>query len=92
MQELRPLCHKLIVNDDLRLRKETSEAMHEAELLGALTGVIPAAGTPAVEEGSISVQLDDVLNDRGNRNALAPRTTDQRVININVDTELVGHR
>ena len=91
MKKLRPLRHLLIVDDDLRLRKEARKTMRKVELFGALPSVLRSAGTPAVKKRAACMQLLDVLNYRGNGDALAASAADERVVDINVDAELAGH-
>jgi hypothetical protein len=43
VEELRPLCYLLIINDNLRLREESGETVSETKLLGTLPSVLRTA-------------------------------------------------
>lgn len=55
VKKLGPLGYLLIVNENLRFREEAGKAVNETKLLGALPGVLGAAGTPAIQERSFGV-------------------------------------
>jgi hypothetical protein len=91
VENLRPLCHLLVIDDDLRLREEAGKTVRKTELFGALSSVICAAGTPAVEKRAVCMQLSHVLNHGRNGNTLAASAANERVVNVYVDAELARH-
>ena len=91
VQELGPLHDMLIVDDDVRLREESGKTVRDVELLGALLGVVCAPGTPAVKQRAVPVKITDVLDDGGDRDALAANTANERIVNVDVNAKLAAH-
>ena len=92
MKKLRPLSHALIVDDNLRLRKECGESIRNAELLSTKASVVSAPRTPAIKQCSVTVQLDDVPNNGWDGNTLAACTANKGVIDIDVYAKRPVHK
>jgi hypothetical protein len=92
VKKLTPLNYSLVVDNNVWLWEKRNEAVSDAKLLGALSGVVCAAGTPAIKKRAVPMKVGDMLDDRRNGNALAPDAANQRVVHIDVDAKLGAHK
>ena len=92
VDEVGPLAGLLIVDENLRLVEEGDKAMLDAEFLGDGTGMVFAAGAPAVELRALLMQLADVVDDPGDGLFPAARgLVHKSIIHVDVDEERIGH-
>jgi len=82
---LRPFVGLLIIYHHVWLWQKSLEAFGNPHLLGSCPCILSTTGTPAVENGSLSMQFTNMCDDRWNWNPLGTRAANQCVIDINKD-------
>jgi hypothetical protein len=87
VEQAAPLSHGLIVEQNVGLGEVGDEARFQAHLHGTLPRVVCAAGTPAVEHGTLRVKIPHVLDGRGHGHAPGAEGADQRVVDVYVDDQ-----
>lgn len=61
---LRPFVGLLIIYHDVWFRQKPLEAFGNVQFLGSCLGILSATGTPAVENGSLSMQFTNMRDYR----------------------------
>ncbi len=80
--EAAPLGRKLIVDENLWLRKERDEALLETKFRRSVEGVCRPTGAPAVQLGAKLVEFARAFDGAANRNAFGSEGPDERVVDV----------
>ena len=83
----RPLARLLVVEEQVRLGEESCEAMSNVQTLGGLLCVICTAGAPAIKLCAALVKMPDMGDDARNGNDRSAHRANQRVIDIDINSE-----
>ena len=88
--ETRPLARLLVVEEQVGLGEERRKAVSDAKTLGSLLGVIRTACAPAIKLRTACVEMANVSDNTRNGDDGAPKSPNQRVIDIDINGERHG--
>ena len=80
-----PSVQRLIIDQNLGLRKECPEAVGDTQLFRALAGVSASSAAPAIEFGALLMQRPNVLHNRWHRDPLRTGRPKEGVVYVDVD-------
>ncbi len=80
-----PLMRLLVVHDEVWLGYKRLEALFDAELAGAFSGVFAAPSTPAIQSRASLFQFVDVRDDIWHWDTFGTDAADEGVVYVNVN-------
>src|SRR3954447_24954972 len=80
-----PFRNREVVDEQLRLGKKCDEAVGNPQLLGGLSRIHRTPTAPAIQRGTVLLELGYERNHVGHGDAFAAETTHECVIDIDVD-------
>src|SRR3954451_3318489 len=84
MDESPPVGGRLIVDDDVRLRKERLETVLNSELLGRITRIVPTSAAPGVQCHALILEMSDMADHFRHGNALRSKRPNKSVVDVNI--------